>query len=102
MNLNKLEELLMEYDPSFAPEDVFEERFASKNTIMYRLARDPLSTDPESAIQSQIRLNIERIRIPEILFNPNIAGMYQAGISEAISNILCRFAGHDQQLMAEV
>ena len=35
-----------------------------------------------------MHLNVERIRVPEILFQPSIGGIDQAGISEIADDLL--------------
>ncbi|PVU89018.1 hypothetical protein BB561_005603 [Smittium simulii] len=40
---------------------------------------------------NQIHLNVERIRAPEVLFDPSIMGVDQAGLVEAIENIWKKF-----------
>jgi actin-related protein 5 len=37
---------------------------------------------------NQIHLNVERIRVPEVVFQPSIAGLDQAGIIEIAAGIL--------------
>ena len=53
------------------------------------LFRSPYPFNPESQREiNQIHLNVERIRVPEVVFQPSIAGLDQAGIVEIAANIL--------------
>ena len=46
----------------------------------------------------QLHLNVERIRVPEVIFQPSIAGVDQAGIVEVIEGIVMnRFSDQTQQ-----
>ena len=52
---------------------------------------DELLNHPEIIRRNhQLHVNVERIRVPEIYFEPYIAGLDQAGIPEVIQNILLR------------
>ncbi|KAG7118066.1 Actin-like protein arp5 like [Verticillium longisporum] len=42
----------------------------------------------EEAEANQIHLNVERIRVPEVVFRPSIAGVDQAGLVEITGDIL--------------
>ncbi|KLJ11798.1 hypothetical protein EMPG_13050 [Blastomyces silverae] len=52
--------------------------------------RGPWPFDPESAREAhQLHLNVERIRVPEVLFQPSaIAGLDQAGLVEIAADIV--------------
>ena len=56
-------------------------------------------SDPESQREAhQIHLNVERIRVPEVIFQPSIAGVDQAGLVEIIEGIVMgRFSEPAQQ-----
>jgi len=46
----------------------------------------------------QLHLNVERIRVPEVIFQPSIAGVDQAGLVEIIEGIVMnRFSNPSQQ-----
>ncbi|TPX68501.1 hypothetical protein SpCBS45565_g03078 [Spizellomyces sp. 'palustris'] len=99
--LGKLDDLLMTHDPGFVPENPFDER-PFQRTIIFRLAHGPSNVDPEDpAIQNQIHLNVERIRVPEVLFQPSIVGLDQAGIIETFADILKRFSAEQQSRMVQ-
>jgi actin-related protein 5 len=94
--LGHLDELLNQYDPGFKPDDMDEDEKAMRQSIVYRLAHGAaaeLGTFPPdkkvvAAKANQIHLNVERIRVSEVLFQPSIVGLDQAGIVEIISQIL--------------
>lgn len=73
--LNELENLLKKHDPDFS------KRFGGK---------------PETAVDwaeyYQLHLGVERIRVPEIVYQPSLLGIEQAGISETIDFILNHYS----------
>ncbi|KAK6205000.1 vacuolar targeting, actin-related protein [Scheffersomyces amazonensis] len=105
-----LEDELLKYDPNFHHEDTFaaSQTFDWKNSVLHKFIHGPRQNitiamqaegiDPEEIANHpeiikknhQIHLNIERIRVPEILFRPHIAGLDQAGISEVSQDILTK------------
>ncbi|KTW28032.1 hypothetical protein T552_01894 [Pneumocystis carinii B80] len=101
-NLQHLESQLMLYDPTFAKDDLLDfNENPTKSWIhkFYRGVYPPF--DPNDVQQlHQLHLNVERIRVPEIYFEPNIVGLDQASIIEVISDILSRFNLNDSQKMA--
>ncbi|KAF6010554.1 hypothetical protein HII12_002795 [Brettanomyces bruxellensis] len=78
-----LEEELLRYDPEFTINDTLQAQYSWKKSIIHRFVRGPRDWDPdEQHQQHQIHLNVERIRVPEIIFQPSIAGLDQCGLSE--------------------
>ncbi|CAK7891631.1 actin-related protein 5 [[Candida] anglica] len=106
----KLEEQLLKYDPKFNHEDTFSasQKFDWKNSTLHKFVHGPrenltlklqaegvepeeLESNPEIIKRNhQIHLNVERIRVPEVLFQPNIAGIDQAGITSLSEDLLYR------------
>ncbi|GEQ69356.1 hypothetical protein JCM33374_g3027 [Metschnikowia sp. JCM 33374] len=106
----RIEEELLDFDPDFHTEDTFaaSEKFDWKNSVLHKFIHGPrpnltltmqaeghdpeeLMKDPEIIRRNhQLHINVERIRVPEIYFQPQIAGLDQAGIPEIIQNILLR------------
>ncbi|KAI8821734.1 uncharacterized protein EV422DRAFT_550513 [Fimicolochytrium jonesii] len=100
--LTKLDELLLQHDPDFVEEDPFEDGRPFSESIMYRLTHGTHPVDlTEPAIQNQIHLNVERIRVPEVLFQPSIVGLDQAGIVEICDEVLKRFTAAQRQSMMQ-
>ena len=71
--LTEYETVLREHDPHFENED----------------EKDEISRD--SPEWYQLHLAIERIRVPEIFFQPAIIGCDQAGVSETLDFILKKY-----------
>ncbi|GME72082.1 unnamed protein product [Ambrosiozyma monospora] len=100
-----IESELLEFDPTFTVEDTLERQFNWRNSIIHRFLRGPRDYQEDDQHQNhQIHLNVERIRIPEILFQPSIAGVDQAGISELCEDTVLRrlpqesgFSGDDSK-----
>lgn len=106
----RLEGELLEHDPNFHHEDTFavQESFDWKNLVLHKFIHGPRQNitlamqieghDPEELLNNpeiirknhQLHINVERIRVPEIYFQPHIAGVDQAGIPELIQNLLMR------------
>lgn len=106
----RLEEELLEHDPNFHHEDTFavQETFDWRNLVLHKFIHGPRQNltlamqveghDPEELLRNpeiirrnhQLHINVERIRVPEIYFQPHIAGVDQAGIAEVIQNLLMR------------
>ncbi|QBM86729.1 actin-related protein 5 [Metschnikowia aff. pulcherrima] len=106
----RIEQELLDFDPDFHTEDTFaeSEKFDWKNLVLHKFIHGPrpnltltmqaeghdpeeLMKDPEIIRRNhQVHINVERIRVPEIYFQPQIAGLDQAGIPEIVQNILLR------------
>ena len=86
-----LEKQLLEFDPNFTMDDTQERQFDYKTSTIHKFLRGPRDFDNEDQHQlHQIHLNVERIRIPEIMFQPSISGIDQAGIVEIAEDTLLR------------
>lgn len=90
VTLKGLEELLLQYDPEFSYEHTREAQDDWSKKMMHAFERGPRPFDADSpAERHQIHLNVERIRVPEVLFQPNaITGLDQAGLVEIAGDIL--------------
>ncbi|ORY63199.1 putative chromatin remodeling complex subunit [Pseudomassariella vexata] len=88
-NLKMLEEDLLRYDESFTHEDTFEAQTNWSKSLLHAFLRGPrpFNVGAQSEIH-QLHLNVERIRVPEVVFQPSIAGVDQAGLVEIASDIL--------------
>jgi actin-related protein 5 len=88
-NLKNLEQELLQYDPDFDYEQTQEAQSDWSKSLLHAFARGSRPFDPASLAQlNQIHLNVERIRVPEIVFRPSIAGVDQAGIIEIAGDML--------------
>lgn len=88
IRLKKVEEELLQHDPHFTEEHTFEAQSDWTNSILHSFVHGPWPFDPESAREkNQIHLNIERIRVPEVVFQPVVAGLDQAGVGEIACDI---------------
>ncbi len=88
--LRALEQDLLAYDPDFTYEHTREAQDDWSKKLLHAFERGPRPFDPESAAERhQVHLNIERIRVPEVVFQPSaIAGVDQAGVVEIAGDIL--------------
>ncbi|KAJ2163126.1 Nuclear actin-protein involved in chromatin remodeling [Coemansia sp. RSA 552] len=88
-----------------------------ENTTMYRYAEGcnpailekpaaPQKLDNDAIVarrarEYQLHLNVERIRVPEIIFRPSLVGLDQAGLLETIDGVV-RLAGGRLSLVNDV
>lgn len=91
-----VEEKLVKYDPTF--ELVREEE--QLWTLSTLLAHGPDFTGTP-AEQFQAHLNVERIRVPEIIYQPSIVGVDQAGLAQAVKSALARYSEDVQRRLGE-
>ncbi|KAK3724222.1 Actin-related protein 5 [Vermiconidia calcicola] len=95
--LKNIEGQLLKYDPNFTEHSTQEAQKDWTKSLVHAFLRGPWPSDAESAKESnQFHLNVERIRAPEVVFQPSIAGVDQAGIVEIAEDIVMqRLSGHD-------
>jgi actin-related protein 5 len=93
-NLKDIETQLLKYDPNFTEDSTREAQTDWTKSILHAFLHGPYPYDHESQKETnQIHLNVERIRVPEVVFQPTIAGLDQAGIVEIAANILTERIG---------
>lgn len=88
--IKTLEDDLLQYDPAFSYEDTVEAQNNWTKSLLHAWRYGPRPVDEGSqAERHQIHLNVERIRVPEVVFQPGaIAGVDQAGLVEIAGDIL--------------
>ena len=87
--LKNIEALLLQYDPTFNETHTLEAQSDWTKSLLHAFLRGPRPFDPESQKEAhQIHLNVERIRVPEVVFQPAIAGVDQAGLVEIAADII--------------
>ncbi|KAI8060776.1 hypothetical protein BC940DRAFT_323050 [Gongronella butleri] len=91
--VNHYESLLLQHDPEFLVEHGFEASSSVTNTLMHQLTYGVFPPyDPHDVAQHhQIHVNVERVRVSEVLFQPSIIGLEQAGVIETIDDIVKTF-----------
>ncbi|GAB7364564.1 hypothetical protein MBLNU230_g5371t1 [Neophaeotheca triangularis] len=97
--LKTIETQLLQHDPSFTEESTQDAQKDWTKSLVHSFLRGPWPYDPESAReQAQFHLNVERIRVPEVVFQPSMAGVDQAGLVEIAEDILMgRLGNHSSQ-----
>ena len=107
--LQKVEEVLLKYDPNFTINDTAERKAIQKQLLLNGFVRgmapgDPLdsydSNNPEHA--AQLHLSVERIRVPEVTYQPSLAGIDSAGLLEVIEHILKSFSPSERDRLTSV
>ena len=87
--LKSIEAQLLKYDPDFTEESTQDAQRDWTKSLLHAFQRGPWPYDSESAREShQLHLNVERIRVPEVVFQPSIGGVDQAGIVEIVEDIV--------------
>ncbi|KAK4181832.1 putative actin-related protein 5 [Triangularia setosa] len=85
-----LEADLLEYDKDFTYEHTLEAQNDWTKSLLHAFRYGPRPFDPSNPAEThRLHLNVERIRVPEVMFQPSaIAGVDQAGIVEIAGDIL--------------
>jgi actin-related protein 5 len=101
--LRRLEGILLIHDAAFDETQLVDaEKDPSKSLIHAFLRGATGHFDHNDPAQlHQLHLNVERIRVPDVLFSPGIAGVDQAGLIEISSGILQR-SGHQEELIKDI
>lgn len=97
--LKEVEKELLEYDANFTENDTLEAQNDWTKSLMHAFLRGSLPGVGDNPREDhQLHLNVERIRVPEVIFQPGIAGVDQAGLIEIIEGIVMnRFSNVTQQ-----
>ncbi|WFD34556.1 Nuclear actin-protein involved in chromatin remodeling [Malassezia cuniculi] len=92
-NLEALEAKLLGADTGFTEEDTYAAMQAQRMRLVNTFIRgEAPKWDPEDTAQfHQVHLNVERIRVPEVSWQPSIAGVDQAGVGELSAHVLRAF-----------
>lgn len=86
--LKAVEAQLLKHDPSFDESNTLEAQSDWSKSLVHAFLRGPRPFDSQSQQElHQLHLNVERIRVPEVIFQPSIAGLDQAGIVDIVADI---------------
>ena len=89
VGLKNIEAQLLKYDPRFSENNTMEAQSDWTKSLVHTFLHGPRPFNKESQQEThQIHLNVERIRVPEVIFQPAIAGLDQAGIVEIAADII--------------
>lgn len=97
--LRTVEKELLQYDVNFTENDTLDAQNDWTKSLMHAFLRGALPGEGDTQRElHQLHLNVERIRVPEVIFQPSIAGVDQAGLVEIIEGIVTnRFNNRSQQ-----
>jgi actin-related protein 5 len=103
-SLNHYESLLLQHDPDFLPEHAFEAEQDPSNTLLHLLKHGmyPKYDAQDVGHSHQLHVNVERVRVPEVLFQPNIIGLDQAGLVDNINDIVRVYDASRKQSIVKV
>jgi actin-related protein 5 len=88
-SVRALEEDLLRYDKDFTYEHTLEAQRDWTKSLLHAWRYGPRPFDAGAAAEThRVHLNVERIRVPEVVFQPHIAGVDQAGLVEIAGDIL--------------
>ena len=92
--LKIVESELLKFDSEFSEANTLDAQNDWTKSVMHAFLRGARPFDAESQREAhQIHLNVERIRVPEVVFQPGIAGVDQAGLVEIMEGVVMgRFA----------
>ncbi|BGP34011.1 Actin-related protein 5 [Rhodotorula toruloides] len=106
--LKTVEARLLEHDPNFTLDDTAQRQAMRKNQLINAFVHglapdDPLDTyDPENVEHtSQLHVNVERVRVPEVIWQPHMAGLDQAGLTEVVEHVLKGFSESERRRLAQ-
>ncbi|BGP57001.1 hypothetical protein JCM8202_004564 [Rhodotorula sphaerocarpa] len=106
--LRTVESRLLEHDPKFTLDDTAERQAMRKHQLLNAFVRgiapdDPLDTyQPDNAEHnSQLHVNVERTRVPEVIWQPHMAGLDQAGLAEIAEHVLRGFSEPERQRLTK-
>ncbi|KAG0040371.1 Nuclear actin-protein involved in chromatin remodeling [Podila clonocystis] len=102
--LNEYESQLLKFDPNFLHEHTMN-AYTPKNSFLHYYTHglgpyDP-AVGPSLEQTYQLHLNVERIRVPEVFFQPGIIGLDQTGLVETIQDVLKRFDVQARQRLVQ-
>lgn len=106
-SLKAVETQLLLHDAAFTENSTRDAQSDWTKSLVHAFLRGPWPFDAESQREShQLHLNVERIRAPEVVFQPAIAGLDQAGVVEIAADVLTARLGVDggvrERVMADV
>ena len=101
--LSTLETRLLSFDPLFTPAQTFAARSQQQAQLLTAFLRGSDVYNPESLEQSyQLHLNVERSRVPEVWFQPSMAGLDSAGVGEIVEHVLRERTSEERGRMQQV
>lgn len=101
--LKTIEAQLLKHDPTFTEDSTRDAQMDWNNSLLHAFSHGPYAFDPESQREAhQLHLNVERIRVPEVVFQPSIAGLDQAGLVEIAASILTERLGPSHPRQSDV
>ncbi|WVQ80378.1 hypothetical protein IAT38_002483 [Cryptococcus sp. DSM 104549] len=102
--LRSIETRLLQYDPAFTEEHTMLGLAEAKHKLINAFVRGGSTEkyDPEDIGQNhQLHLNVERIRVPETLFQPSMAGLDSAGLGEVAGWVLNGFDEEERRRLMQ-
>ncbi|KAH8831141.1 chromatin remodeling complex subunit [Flagelloscypha sp. PMI_526] len=87
--LQQIESKLLTHDPNFTFQETH--HFLTSQRSLLISAFKPQYPDGDIAGAMRIHLNVERWRVPEVWFQPYMAGIDSAGLGEVCANVLNSF-----------
>ncbi|TFK28342.1 chromatin remodeling complex subunit [Coprinopsis marcescibilis] len=88
--LQVIENKLLAHDPTFTDQNTHAFLTTQRSALLS--AFRPTYEEGDIEGHTRIHLSVERWRVPETYFSPNMAGIDSAGIDESIQNIFNRFS----------
>lgn len=107
--LKTLESRLLDHDPTFSLASTYLARSQQQNSLLAAFLRGDDGSSPEGRFDAksleqsyQLHLNVERSRVPEVWFQPSIAGLDTAGVGEIIEHVLRERSREERKRVQQV
>ncbi|KAI0820631.1 actin-like protein Arp5p [Trametes gibbosa] len=94
VSLQAVEQKLLTYDPTFTEEHTHASLASQRSALM--AAFRPQYDEGDVKGKTRIHVNVERWRVCEAWFSPNMAGIDSAGLGEVLQTVLARFPDADK------
>jgi len=114
LELLSVEKQLLEYDDTFTIEDTRERLQLKRHSLMNAFYKgispskdsssaimEALDTEGNAEQSARLHINVERIRVPEPLYQPLLAGVDQAGLVEVVQYVLKEFSQDVQDQLTQ-
>lgn len=98
--MTHVEAQLLKHDPGFNESKTMAAQKDWTKSLLHAFLRGPQPFDTECQQEThQLHLNVERIRVPEVVFQPAIAGLDQAGIVNIAADMVNHgMRNHDNRI----
>lgn len=115
LELLTVEKQLLEHDSTFTVEHTNERQHLKRQSLLHAFYKgiSPTHDDSNTIVaaletegnveqNARLHMNVERIRVPEPLYQPQVAGIDHAGLVEVVQYVLKEFSQDIQDQLTQV